>query len=138
MLPRLAAWWLGPVSATSHPALPPRIFYAVCPRLVSVHRMGLGVLNVNGVFMSSDLELFMVGGGVGPWADLGATDRQKEGTYRRGYHQAMAEVMVILRSGKTLTPEILAEWVEGDGMKWRFDTPLDRHILAPALIKPIA
>ena len=85
--------------------------------------------------MSSDIEVW---GSMEPLADLGPTDRQKEGTYRRGYHQAIAEVMVLLENGKQLTPEILTEWVEGDGMKWRYDTPLDRHILAPALIKPIS
>lgn len=31
---------------------------------------------------------FISGGGLGPWADLGPTNVQKEGTYRRGYHQA--------------------------------------------------
>ena len=96
------------------------------------------ITDINEAFMSFDIERFIAGNGLGPWADLGPTDVQKEGTYRRGYHQAMAEVMVLLSNGEQLTAEKLTEWGEGDGMKWRKDVPLDRHILAPALIKPIS
>ncbi|WP_117143877.1 hypothetical protein [Pseudomonas amygdali] len=88
--------------------------------------------------MNSNIKQFLAGDGLDPLADLGPTDIQKEGTYRRGYHQAIAEVMHLLKNGKVITPEALAEWVNEDGMKWRYDLPLDRHIIAPALLKPIA
>lgn len=95
--------------------------------------------------MSSDIEdnestlsALFTSGGLRPGADLGPTDFQREGTYRRGYHQAITQVMFHLKNGDKLTAESLSEWVEGEGMTWRKDTPLDRHILAPALNKPIA
>ena len=66
-------------------------------------------------------------------ADLGPADRNSEGAYRRGYHQAIADVMFVLEQGSELTAESLSKWVEEDGMKWRKDTSLDRMIIAPGL-----
>lgn len=71
--------------------------------------------------------------GMGPGDDLGPVDANNEGSYRRGYHQAIAEVMLVLQDGGCLTAESLSRWVEGEGMKWRKDTRLDRMIIAPAL-----
>jgi hypothetical protein len=71
--------------------------------------------------------------GMGPGADLGPVDANNEGSYRRGYHQAIAEVMFVLKEGGCVTAESLCAWVEGEGMKWRKDTRLDRMIIAPAL-----
>jgi hypothetical protein len=76
---------------------------------------------------------FLDGDAMKPGADLGSADRDHEGAYRRGYHQAIAEVMFVLKSGRQLTAEALAQWVDEDGMTWRKDTPLERMIAPPAL-----
>ncbi|MCX9158117.1 hypothetical protein OPU71_18500 [Niveibacterium sp. 24ML] len=75
----------------------------------------------------------LVGGGFGAGDDLGGAKPDVEGAYRRGYHQAIAEVAHALRSGDTLTAESLDAWVEGAGSKWRKDMPLDRMIVPPEL-----
>jgi hypothetical protein len=61
----------------------------------------------------------------------GATDPQQEGAYRRGYHQAVAEVAYALRHNKNLTADELDSWVEGCGMQWRKEVPLEQMILPP-------
>jgi hypothetical protein len=60
----------------------------------------------------------------------GPTDPQQEGAYRRGYHQAVAEVAYALRH-QHLTADDLDSWVEGSGMQWRKDVPLEQMILPP-------
>lgn len=64
--------------------------------------------------------------------DMGAADPQQEGHYRRGYHQAVAELAYQL-SIRTLTADDLDRWVNGVGMKWRKDVPLVRMIEPPPL-----
>jgi hypothetical protein len=64
--------------------------------------------------------------------DMGAAVPQDEGTYRRGYHQAVNDVAQILRA-RNLTAEELQAWVDGKGMHWRKDVTLSR-IIAPPLI----
>ncbi|WPP02521.1 glyoxalase superfamily protein (plasmid) [Pseudomonas sp. HR96] len=69
-----------------------------------------------------------------PSADIGPADVQIEGTYRRGYHQCAAELMHVMRGPKQITAAMLEEWVEGAGMEWRKDKPLNRMILAPGFV----
>jgi hypothetical protein len=66
--------------------------------------------------------------------DMGPVDSQQEGTYRRGYHQAVAELAYQL-SIRTLTAADLDTdtWVNGVGMTWRKDVSLDRMIEPPPL-----
>jgi len=68
-----------------------------------------------------------------PTGDLGPTDEQREGAYRRGYHQAIAELAECLRRSPGLTAADLDAWVEGKGMEWRKDVPLGRMIQPPPL-----
>lgn len=77
------------------------------------------------------LEDFVNGTALRPLSDSGPANPASEGAYRRGYHQAIAEVLLILESGGTLNPESLSQWVEVDGMKWRKDMTLDRIIIPP-------
>ena len=65
--------------------------------------------------------------------DQGPADPQLEGTYRRGFHQAVAEVAFALRSRPALSAEELEAWVEGAGMQWRKDVTLERMILPPII-----
>jgi hypothetical protein len=76
----------------------------------------------------------LLNGGMQPGADMGPADVQREGTYRRGYHQCAAELMHAMRGPRQITAATLEEWVEGTGMEWRKDKPLDRMILAPAFV----
>jgi hypothetical protein len=64
--------------------------------------------------------------------DLGPADSQQEGAYRRGYHQAVAEVADALRR-KPLSADELDSWVEESGMRWRKDVTLERMILPPKI-----
>ena len=66
-----------------------------------------------------------------PLVDQGTADFQQEGTYRRGYHQAVADVAVALRANLGLSGDDLLAWVEGDGMHWRKDADLRRMLLPP-------
>lgn len=59
-------------------------------------------------------------------------DRQWEGCYRRGYHQAVAHVANALRD-KQLSAEDLDSWVEGVGMNWRHNVRLDRQVFPPEI-----
>lgn len=65
--------------------------------------------------------------------DLGAADRVSESAYRRGYHQAVADISDRLRFGRPLNALELVEWVEGAGKRWRHVAPLTRHILPPKM-----
>lgn len=76
----------------------------------------------------------LLNGGMQPGADMGPADVQREGTYRRGYHQCAAELMHTMRGPTQITAATLQEWVEGPGMEWRKDKPLDRMILAPTFV----
>lgn len=60
--------------------------------------------------------------------------REIEGAYRRGYHQAIAEVADALRSNSHLTAADFKKWVEGPGMHWRKDAPLEQMYEPPLLI----
>jgi hypothetical protein len=62
--------------------------------------------------------------------DQGPADRDTEGAFRRGYHQAVAEVAYAIRL-KQLSADDLDSWVEGRGMHWRKDVTLERIILPP-------
>ncbi|MEJ7806922.1 MAG: hypothetical protein WKG03_13500 [Telluria sp.] len=64
--------------------------------------------------------------------DQGPVDFQQEGTYRRGYHQAVAEIAYQMSIHK-LTADDLEGWVEGAGMAWRKDVPLTRMIEPPPI-----
>ncbi|EKP0241649.1 TPA: hypothetical protein P2N00_004408 [Aeromonas salmonicida] len=75
----------------------------------------------------------LLAGFMGPLSDMGPADPQSEGSYRRGYHQAVAMIFFHLNAGKPLTCEQLSEWVENDGMSWRHDMDLKRKIIAPDL-----
>ncbi|GKT20006.1 hypothetical protein AVHY2522_24525 [Acidovorax sp. SUPP2522] len=77
----------------------------------------------------------LLGGAMRPGADIGPADTQLEGSYRRGYQQAIAEVAAQMRADQDVTPELLDAWVEGVRMQWRHVSPLHRKILAPALIE---
>jgi hypothetical protein len=59
--------------------------------------------------------------------DLGPTDIGREGAYRRGYHQAVAEVAYVIKL-KQLSADDLESWVGGSGMHWRNGATLDRKI----------
>lgn len=76
----------------------------------------------------------LFGGGMRPGSDLGPAEAQTEGTYRRGYHQCAAEIMHAMRGPKPITAAMLEAWVEGTGMEWRKDRPLDRMLMAPSFI----
>lgn len=73
-------------------------------------------------------------GGMQPGADMGPADVQREGTYRRGYHQCAAALMHAMQGPRQITAATLEKWVEEAGMDWRKDKPLDRMILAPAFV----
>jgi hypothetical protein len=60
-------------------------------------------------------------------------DFNLEGSYRRGYHQAIAHVADLMRCGK-ISADTLDEWVIDAGMKWRKDTRLDRCIRPPVIV----
>ncbi|WP_154668309.1 hypothetical protein [Pseudoduganella violaceinigra] len=64
--------------------------------------------------------------------DFGPADCHQEGSYRRGYHQAVAAVADALRS-RNLSADELESWVLGAGMDWRKSLTLDRMILPPSL-----
>lgn len=64
-----------------------------------------------------------------------SVDPQQEGTYRRGYHQAVAEVAFALKANLIKTGEELDAWVEGSGMRWRKDLPLNKMLSPPDLNK---
>lgn len=59
------------------------------------------------------------------WGRRPSISREIEGTYRRGFHQAIANVAYAMRvRGEPQTAERLLQWVEGAGMKWRKDGDL--------------
>lgn len=87
--------------------------------------------------MTDALDEILTGRGLKPLSDVGPADSHMEGTYRRGYHQAIAEVMRLLRRGEVLTAESLEQWVEGEGRTWRHISSLDRQIIAPDLSAPV-
>lgn len=64
--------------------------------------------------------------------DNPSVDSTSEGAYRRGYHQAVAEIASKLKQG-FLTVSHLEEWVEGKGMFWRKDTSLSNKVAPPDL-----
>ncbi len=90
-------------------------------------------MNSNTSKTSTLLNAFLEGEGIKPLADIGAADRDVEAAYRRGYHQAIAEAMVTLKAGKSLSAESLSKWVEEDGMQWRKNMDLERKIIPPSL-----
>lgn len=53
-----------------------------------------------------------------------------EGTYRRGYHQAVAAVAGALQT-QSISVEDLNKWVVGDGMQWRKDITLAKQFAPP-------
>ena len=59
-------------------------------------------------------------------------DPQIEGTYRRGFHQAVAAIAFAMQH-KEFNAEDLVNWVEGDGMEWRHDKTLELKIPPPPL-----
>lgn len=67
-----------------------------------------------------------------PLSDIGPADRNMEGAYRRGYHQAVAEVANLMEF-KQLSAQDLLDWVEGPGMAWRKDTGMERMIVPPEI-----
>ncbi|WP_083458931.1 hypothetical protein [Amantichitinum ursilacus] len=79
-----------------------------------------------------NLEQFL-NGDWKPGSDVGPADPHSEGSYRRGYHQAIAEVATILEH-RVLSAADLERWVETQGMKWRKDDALNRKILPPPLV----
>jgi hypothetical protein len=66
--------------------------------------------------------------------DLGPANEQTEGAYRRGYHQAIAEVVSMLDARPGTTASELDNWVNGKGMKWRHDMALNRMLVPPPLV----
>jgi len=59
------------------------------------------------------------------WGRQPSISREIEGTYRRGLHQAIANVAYAMRvRGEPQTAERLLQWVEGPGTKWRKDGDL--------------
>ncbi|RQS03227.1 hypothetical protein DIE07_32350 [Burkholderia sp. Bp9002] len=64
------------------------------------------------------------------WDRQPSISREIEGTYRRGYHQAIANAAHALR-GDPRTAERLLQWVEGPGMTWRKDGDLAFRELPP-------
>lgn len=69
-------------------------------------------------------------------ADQSFSFRDIEGTYRRGYHQAVAAVAFALEHKLVTTAAELEAWVEGPGMRWRKDVTLEAQVEAPELFKP--
>ena len=65
--------------------------------------------------------------------DLGPADRDREGAYRRGYHQAINMAAQLLKKREPITAEELEAWVENEGMRWRKDVTLERMIIPPPL-----
>jgi len=65
--------------------------------------------------------------------NIGPADRDREGAYRRGYHQAINMAAQALKKSKPITADELAAWVENEGMKWRKDVTLERMITPPPL-----
>lgn len=57
-----------------------------------------------------------------------------EGAYRRGYHQAVAEVAYCMNAKVVTSAEQLNFWVEGSGMIWRRDMSLDRMTPPPPFV----
>lgn len=60
---------------------------------------------------------------------------QFEGAYRRGYHQAVAEVGHAMEDKVVTHAEQLYSWVEGSGMVWRKETSLDLMVPPPPLVE---
>lgn len=80
----------------------------------------------------------MVDGKLGPGSDIGPADSQIEGTYRRGYHQAMAEVAYYLKNGGTLSAASLNDWVSEDLRRWRQGRITPRFIARYFLLQFLA
>jgi hypothetical protein len=68
-----------------------------------------------------------------PLSDLGEAKRDSEGTYRRGFHQAVAMVATALRANPQLSADQLQSWVDGAGSQWRHNLPMDRQIMPPQI-----
>lgn len=64
--------------------------------------------------------------------DMGRAEPDVEGTFRRGYHQAVAAVAEAMRNGN-IGPEELDAWVNGSGWRWRKETTLTRKLLPPTI-----
>jgi hypothetical protein len=71
--------------------------------------------------------------GFAPGSDMGPADPDIEGAYRRGYHQAVAELASLLQLGEEVTASMLNTWVEEAGMRWRKDPRLDRKFVPPSI-----
>ena len=70
--------------------------------------------------------------GIKPLDNLGPTDPNIEGSYRRGYHQAVSAIANEMLHND-VTAEILDAWVKGAGMTWRKDTQLDQQVVPPII-----
>lgn len=62
-----------------------------------------------------------------------SVDANSEGHYRRGYHQAVAEIVYCLRQHGAISADSLESWVENEGMQWRKDMPMEKKISPPKL-----
>jgi hypothetical protein len=74
--------------------------------------------------------------GIQPLDNLGPIDPHLEGSYRRGYHQAVSAIATIMQHND-VTAETLDEWVVGAGMAWRKDTRLDQQIVPPVITNKV-
>lgn len=66
--------------------------------------------------------------------DIGKAEPDLEGSFRRGYHHAVAAVAEALRRGGTSADE-LDSWVMGSGWRWRKQATLLRQLIPPAIGK---
>jgi len=64
--------------------------------------------------------------------NLGPVDPHLEGSYRRGYHQAVAAIAIAMHH-HDVTADTLDAWVQGAGMTWRKDIRLDQQVVAPEI-----
>lgn len=96
-----------------------------------------GVKEEGQLDVSASIDLFdheaVLEGRQGQLLDLGpAVSRDSEGSYRRGFHHAVAAVADALHRG-TLTAEDLDIWVNGPGRNWREGAVLERKIVPPEI-----
>ncbi|MFM0356726.1 hypothetical protein PQR12_24800 [Paraburkholderia nemoris] len=96
-----------------------------------------GVKEEGHLDISASIDLFdheaVLEGRQGQLLDLGsAVSRDSEGSYRRGFHHAVAAVAAALHRG-TLTADDLDTWVNGPGRNWREDAVLERKIVPPKI-----
>lgn len=93
-----------------------------------VHALRLQRPNLGCIPGSNEMNVDM-----SPLSDVGEAKRDLEGTYRRGFHQAVAMVTEAARANPQLSADQLQSWVDGAGSQWRYNLPMDRQIMPPQI-----